>query len=89
MTLTDIIPGYKTDHLMIALSLHVSLHPNPRRAGFWKLKTSFKLNMEYVNQIKTMIQKRYDKYKNDESVNPSFPREMVKLKVCEKSFHYS
>ena len=86
-TLTDIVPGYKTDHSMITLRL--SLHSNPRGPGFWKLNTSFLTELEYINQIKTTIQETYDEYKNDESVNPSLLWEMIKLKVREKSLRYS
>ena len=86
-TSADIVPGYKTDHSMI--SLHLSLHSNPRGPGFWKLNTSFLTELEYVNQIKTMIQETYDEYKNVESINPSLLWEMIKLKVHEKSLRYS
>ena len=86
-TLTDIIPGYKTDHSMI--TLHLSLHSNPRGPGFWKLNTYFLTELEYINQIKTTIQETYDEYKNHELVNPSLLWEMIKLKVREKSLRYS
>ena len=86
-TLTDIVPGCKTDHSMI--TLRFSLHSNPRGPGFWKLNTSFLTELEYINQIKTTIQETYDEYKNDESVNPSLLWEMIKLKVREKSLRYS
>lgn len=86
-TSTDIVPGYKSDHSMITLSL--SLHSNPRGPGFWKLNTSFLTELDYVNQIKTTIQETRDEYKNDESVNPVLLWEMIKLKVREKSIHYS
>ena len=33
VTLTDILPGFKTDHSMIILK--ISLHSNPRGPGFW------------------------------------------------------
>ena len=85
-TLTDIVPGYKTDHLMITLRL--SLHSNPRGPGFWKLNTSFLTELENVNQIKTTIQETNDEYKNDKSVNPSLLWKMIKLKVREKSLRY-
>ena len=57
-TLTDIVPGYKTDHSMI--TLRISLPSNPRGPGFWKLNTSSLTELEYINQIKTTIQEIYD-----------------------------
>lgn len=53
------------------ITLRLSLHSNPRGPGFWKLNTSFLTELEYKNQIKTMIQETWDEYKNDELVNPS------------------
>ena len=72
---------------MITLSL--LLHSNPRGPGFWKLNTSFLTEIDYVNQIKRTIQETRDEYEDDDSVNPSLLCEMVKLKVHEKSLHFS
>ena len=73
---------------MITLSL--SLHSNPREpvSGNY-IHLFFLTELEYVHQIKTMIQETYDEYKNDESVYPSLLWEMIKLKVREKSLRYS
>ena len=35
----DILPGLKTDHSLLTLS--ISSHSNPKGRGFWKLNTSF------------------------------------------------
>ena len=81
----DIIPGFKTDHSMITLSL--SLHSNPRGKGFWKLDTSFL--SDDLEEIRTTIQETVIEYENDVSVNPALLWEMVKLKVREKSISYA
>jgi len=57
-SLADLVPGYKTDHSVITLSL--LLHSNPRGPGFWKLNTSFLTEIDYVNQIKRTIQETRD-----------------------------
>ena len=72
---------------MITLSL--SLHSNPREPVSGNYIHLSLTELEYVNQIKTMIQETYDEYKNDESVNSSLLWEMIKLKVREKSLRYS
>ena len=54
VTNADTNPGYKTDHSMITLNF--SLHSNSRGPGFWKLNTSFLTEIDYVNQIKSVIQ---------------------------------
>ena len=64
-TSADIVAGYKTALSMITVRL--SLHSIPRGVGFWKLNTSFLPELQYINQIKTTIQKKYDEYKDDES----------------------
>ena len=53
-TLSDIYPGYKSDHSMITLKL--SLHSNPRGPGLWKLNTSFLTEINYV--IRQVSRKR-------------------------------
>ena len=83
ITQADIIPGFKTDHSMITLSL--SLHSNPRGKGFWKLNTSFLSDARYLEEIRTTIQETVTEYENDVSLNPALLWEMVKLKVREKS----
>ena len=47
---TDILPGYKTDHSLITLS--VSTQSNPRGPSFWKLNTSLLSDLGYVKSIK-------------------------------------
>ena len=87
ITLTDIVPGYKTDHSMITLNL--SLHSNPRGPGFWKLNTSFLTETAYINLVKATIQETQDEYKEDDSVNPALLWDMMKLKVREKTLKYA
>ena len=67
VTQTNIIPGYRTDHSMIIISL--SLNSNPRGPGYWKLNTSFLSEIEYINKIKTVIKEVEKEYHNDNSVN--------------------
>ena len=71
------------------ITLDFSLHSNPRGPSFWKLNTSLLTEIDYVNQIKSVIQETQNEYKDDESVNPSLLWEMIKLKVREKSLLYS
>ena len=71
------------------ITLRISLHSNPRGPGFWKLNTSLLTETDYVNQIKRTIQETQEEYKDDDSVNPSLLWEVIKMKVREKSLHYS
>ena len=88
ITQADIIPGFKTDHSMITLSL--SLHSNPRGNGFWKLNTSLLSETCYLDKIKAAIENTVSEYENDETpVNRILLWEMVKLKVREKSISYA
>ena len=87
ITHSDIVPGFKTDHSMITLT--ISLHSNPRGNGFWKLNTSLLSEISYIEQVKITIQQTADEYKEDDSVNPALLWEMIKLKVREKSVSYT
>ena len=71
------------------ITLDFSLHSNPRGLGFWEQNTSLLIEIDYVNQIKSVIQETQNEYKDDESVNPSLLWEMIKLKAREKSLLYS
>ena len=62
ITQADIIPGFKTDHSMITLSL--SLHSNPN--------TSFLSDARYLEEIRRTIQETVIEYENDVSVNPAY-----------------
>ena len=75
----DIVPGYKTDHSMIALI--ISLHSNQRGNGFWKLNTSLLSDEDYVKLIKSTIHQTKTCYVNDSTVSPALLWEMIKLKV--------
>ena len=87
VTLTDILPGFKTDHSMIILK--ISLHSNPRGPGFWKLNTSLLADTNYIELIKLTIQQTREEYENDDSINPSLLWDMIKLKVREKSLIFA
>ena len=85
--ITDIVPGYKTDHSMILLK--IALHHNPRGRGFWKLNTSLLAEDQYLKQIQTVIQQTKNEYKSDSSVNPALLWDVLKMKVREKSISYA
>ena len=87
ITHTDITMGFKTDHSLITIS--AALHSNQQGPGYWKLNTSFLSDANYVNQIRTTMKIVTDKYVNDDSLNPTFMWEMIKLKIREHSIKYA
>ena len=84
--LADIVLGYRTNHSMILLK--IALHYNPRGRGFCKLNTSLLKEEEYLNLIKATIYQTKSKYQSDNSVNPALLRDMIQMKVREKSIAY-
>ena len=60
-----------------------------RCPGVWKLNTSLLTEIDYVNQIRTVIKDTKEEYKNDRSVNDALMWEMIKLKIREHSLKYS
>ena len=87
VTRADIMMGFKTDHSMITIS--VAMHSNQRGPGCWKMNTSLLSEVNYANQIRTVIKEVNDEYVNDESVNPTLLWEMIKLKIREQSIKYA
>ena len=83
----DIMTGFKTDHSMIVIN--VVLHSNERGPGYWKLNTSFLSEIDYVNQIRSVIKKVHDDYKHDNNMNPALLWEVIKLKIREQSLKYA
>lgn len=82
----DIVPGFKTDQLMITLK--TALLHNQRGRGFWKLSMSPLTEDEYQSQIKTVIQETKKKCKSDNSITLSLLGEIIKMKVREQSIFY-
>ena len=53
--------GFRTDHSMI--SLHLSMDEEKRGPGYWKLNNQLLHNIEYVNQINSLIEEAKIKYR--------------------------
>ena len=70
------------------ITIKIYLHSNARGRGFSKLNSSFLADIEYVNQIKAVINQTRNEYEKDDSVNPNLLWEMVKMKVREESLKY-
>ena len=83
----NISTGYKTDHSLIEIK--IALHSNMRGPGFWKLNTWLQTEIDYVNQIRTVIKDTQEEYKNDRSVDDALMWEIIKLKTREHSLKYS
>ena len=71
----DIMTGFKTDHSMIVIN--VALHSNERGPDYWKLNTSFLSEIDYVNQIRSVIKKVHNDYKHDNNMNPALLWEVI------------
>ena len=76
---TDILPGYKTDHSLITLSL--STHSNSRGPGFWKLNTSFLSDNNFINLVKQTISNVSKQYEHDNEVDEILLWEMTKMQI--------
>lgn len=75
----DILPGFKTDHSLITLSLGTK--PNPRGPGFWKLNSHFLKDLEYINLIKETRNEVSNNYKEDESVDAILLWDALKMQI--------
>ena len=87
VTKADILPGLKTEHSLI--TLHISKNKNPRGPGFWKLNTSFLLDLEYIKLIKKTVKEISEEYENNDEVNALLVWDAMKMKIRSSSLHYS
>ena len=87
VTKADILPGLKTDHSLI--TLHISKNRNPRGPAFWKLNTSFLLDLGYINLIKKTVNEISKEYENNDEVNAALLWDTMKMKILSSSLHYS
>ena len=87
VTKADILAGYKTDHSLI--TLHLANNNNPRGPGFWKLKTSFLLDSEYVNVIRKTIAEVANEYNNNNEVDPVLLWDTIKMRITSSSLKYA
>ena len=86
VTSVNISAGYKTYHSLI--DIKIALHLNLRGPGYWKLNTSFLIDIDYVTQIRDVIKKTHEEYQDDDTVNKGLLWEMMKLKIREQSIKY-
>ena len=63
---TDIIPGYVSDHSFVTAKL--TLEKSKRGNGLWKLNCQHLRDIEYINQIKKVIN---DTAKINHEANPA------------------
>ena len=83
----DILPGFKTDHSLINLSLGTKT--NPREPRYWKLNSHFLKHLEYINLIKEIINKVSNNYKEDESVDAILLWDVMKMQIRGSSMKYA
>ena len=60
ITEADIVPGYRTDHSMIAFRINTA--QNPRGPGHWKLNTHLLTKTQYVELIQKTIADASEEY---------------------------
>ena len=65
VTKTDILPGFKTDHSMISMSLTFQDIPRTK-SPVWRLNTSLLYDTVWVEHVKTSIQQTLLKYVDGE-----------------------
>ena len=83
----DILPGYKTDHSLCNIVINYQSHP--RGPGLWKLNSSLLGEMDYVNNIKSIILETANQYESDETVDEVLLWEMIKHQIRDTSIKYS
>ena len=83
----DILPGYKSDHSLITLTINT--HVNPRGPGFWKLNTSLLSESEYVELIEDTIYNVSKQYENKTEIDEILLWEVIKMEIRATSMLYA
>ena len=83
----DIFPGFRTDHSLITLCIDTKT--NPRGPGYWKLNTHLLTDVDYINLIKTTINKVTKEYEKDDTVDAILLWDVLKMQIRASSIKYS
>ena len=78
-----IIPGVKSDHKCV--TLFMDFDTSTRGPGRWKLNTSILTDKTYNDNIKSLLTKTQDEYKN---ISKQFVWEICKIKIKEFTIYY-
>ena len=78
-----IIPGVKSDHKCV--TLFMDFDTSTRGPGRWKLNTSILTDKTYNDNIKSLLTKTQDEYKN---ISKQFVWEICKIKIKEFTISY-
>lgn len=86
-TSSKIVPGYKSDHSGIVISL--KLNPQERGPGYWKLNASYLHDKNYVQHVKDIIHETITMYAaapyNRETL-PDISRDSLQLTIPDQLF---
>ena len=82
----DILPGYRTDHSAITMTINVENKEERRGPGLWKFNSNLLTNLEYTNQVSNLIENLNLKYK---TMNPHQRWEFVKYKIRDISIRFA
>lgn len=82
---TDILPGYRSDHSLVTLTIEISNEIKGR--GVWKFNNSLLYDNELINKIKNKIQDTINEYKvkDDKNINIDNTQD-VKLTINDQLF---
>ena len=86
----DILPGYRSDHSMVTLTLQLKHSNKPNT--FWKFNASLLRDKEYVDEINSEILMTLNEYLDDSNTTDKYKtiedilKSKVKLKVTDKVF---
>ena len=83
---TDIIPGFRSDHSLLSLTLNVEDTPT-RGPGLWKLNISLLQNEDYVDLIKQTI--HHAKQDSENLTDKSLIWDYIKCRIRTESISYA
>ena len=91
---TDILPGYRTDHSLICLTIKTS--QSFKGKGFWKFNTSLLNQLDYVEKVKDTIKRVASQYNrnhinndNNHDTDDILFWEILKMEIRGMTIKYS
>ena len=81
---TNIVPGIRSDHSAVTLSLATVLHP--KGPGYWKLNCSYLENLDFIEGIKKTIS---DTAELNPNTNPMLLWDTIKCQIRGYCLNYS
>ena len=86
MKYIDILPGYRTDHSAITMTINLDNKEEKRGPGLWKFNSNLLTNIEYTTKVSNLIE---NLNLENKMMNPHQRWELAKYKIRDFSIRFA